>query len=317
MTLTITLVADGLIVQTSDHRLTEQPGSMLITDEEPKQMYALADDWAAVVGFAGIGYVRTDSRIIRASDIAYDAVTKAGRKAGFAATADAIATGATRWLRAVTGDRRHSFVMAGLVVQSPEVITRVAVISNWQRPDVGADAVVATIDTAARDHFDVSIFDTYEPAVLAMGCHPAVRQAELFRIKRMANAKRSTRQIASVMSYVNGAASQRPAAKDAVSRHCTSVAILLSRRQINGEATAHTEGREQPVPVLQGNAVFRNALERTVAELQAKGEIAPGIVAPPRSSTFAKSVPVEFRDLPYTTPADPLWVDSEKTAHNL
>jgi hypothetical protein len=266
MTLTMSLVADGLIVQSADHRLVELPSGRVVDDAEKKQLVIQMGTAVAVVSFAGVGAVAGRGR---ASELLYDTAVNAGEP--FQVSLDQLLQklrlDATEWLRGVRGDwRRHSFVVAAIENVGDEVITKVSLVSNYQRINSQDGPTLQVQDNPqALDSFNVSSQIVSEPTVLVAGMHPAVGEKDRLALTRLVRDRRMTIQLARRMAYVNRAAASRTHARGMISPHCTTAAQLLARTQINGMTIAHTDQeREIPIETVMAGFDTRPVLEEAI-----------------------------------------------------
>ena len=132
MTLTMTLAANGLLVQSADHRLMRVPDGSLYDDAEPKHLFVQSlGGQASVVSFTEYE-VRLRARV--GSVVPGGKRTAGQSRASLEDIAEAVCVPVAKdWLQGIVGDRRHTFTMAGFNVKEAEVETRIALISNWQR----------------------------------------------------------------------------------------------------------------------------------------------------------------------------------------
>ena len=305
----MTLAAAGLLVQTADHRLVTLPDRALLDDAEPKHVQVQSLRWCAAVSFAGVGEVRGRGR---ASAVLYRAITDANADASFEDVATAVADAGTVWLRGVASDaRRHTFVMGGFLFGdderlAEEIPTRLAVISNHQRLGTKAGPDLSLHDVPVLDRFAVSVIDVVEPLVLITGMHPAVRADERARLARLVNRRRTTRQLAAAMAYINEAASERPEAAGAISPHCTSVAMLVGTGQVKGMGRAHAAAPQRDAPIASARPGFDEAeILRRAVEAEGRDWSTGQVV----SATFVAGWPsdVVSSGSPYADHEDPLW----------
>lgn len=266
MTLTMSLVADGLIVQSADHRLVELPSGRIVDDAEKKQLVVQLGTAVAVISFAGVGAVAGRGR---ASELLYDTAVNAGQP--FQVSLDQLIQKlrlkSTAWLRGVRGDRRrHSFVVAAIEDVGDAIITKVSMVSNYQTIDSQEGPVLQVQDNPqALDSFTVSSQIVSQPTVLVAGMHPAVDEKDRLALTRLVRDRRMMIQLARRMAYVNRAAASRPQARGMISPHCTTAAQLLARTQINGMTIAHTDQeREIPIETVMAGFDARPVLEEAL-----------------------------------------------------
>lgn len=308
MTLTMTLGANALLVQSADHRLSRLDGS-LYDDEEPKQLLVQSmGRQASVVCYSGVGEVPGRGR---ASELLYSAVSALDTHASLQDVAEAVREAGTRWLRGVSGDRRHSFTLAGLVVRPDDRVieTHVGLISNRQRVREIRRSRALTEDTdRATDDFVITWLDEWddgEPVLLATGTHQAVHDGEALRLTRLVRSRRSTAGLARAMATVNRTAAGR---STAISPNCTTASFLLGRTQINGMSLGHTSAGDAEVAIPRAICGFdlRTLLADVLAEVPNRF---PDFVGTPQmrpSSSYAESLPFGTTGSPFAHPDDPL-----------
>ena len=241
MTLTVSLLADGLIVQSADHRLLEIPSGKIVTNFEKKQFVVqLSGPCLATISFAGLGAVEG----YPTSQLLYDTALKAGGpgQVSLDQFIEDLRRNATKWLRRVPVDNRHhSFVVAGIELVEDEVVTKVSLVSNYQTI-TGQEGLDLQVDNSvhASESFAVSSYVVGEPIVLVAGMHAAVPRSDRLALTRMVRNRRRTIELARRLAYINRWAALR--AEDNVSPECTTAALLLGCTQINAMTRAHREG---------------------------------------------------------------------------
>lgn len=306
MTLTISLAADGLLVQSADHRLTNLATGTIVDDAEKKQLViSLANNGAVAICFSGVGEVAGRGR---ASEILFQAAVEAGPlfEVSMDQLLESLGAKSTAWLRGVRGDTRHSFVAAGFDVTSTEIVTRVALVSNCQRIAGQEDSMLVVADHLPEQVFEVSTAVITEPIVLVAGMHPAVARSDRLALTRLARNHRQTIQIARRMAYVNRAAAATSAARDAVSPHCTTVSLVVGRTQINGMTLAHTTSEHEiPIEHVSAGHDDRDFIAAAIKEVWR--ELGRTDTPVQRgSSTCAINLPWLTRGSPYASPSDTL-----------
>jgi hypothetical protein len=307
MTLTISLIADGLIVQTADHRLMGSDRAPCTEDDAPKQLVATAKTWATSICFAGVAQLGHRGR---ASEVLHKAIEGTNVSASFIDAVNAMANGLTRWMAGATGDTRMSVTMAGFVAGEEVRLTQVALVSNWQRLSGEHNSMLLTADVPmAENRFAVSDAIVTTPVTLVSGWCPAVRDDERIRLTRLVRQKRTLEQLARAMAYINRAASERKEAKETISPACTSVAVVVGPTQINGRSLAHVDEAEREVVVPKAWCGFdlRGYMAKVVAEVW-RNEGLPGAPQTLPSSTFTPGRTGANGGSPYANPDDRFFV---------
>lgn len=308
MTLTISLVADGLVVQSADHRLVELPSRRIVDDAERKQLVVQLGMGTAVISFAGIGGVRGRRS---ASQLLYDTAVKAGEpfQISLDELVDELRRTSTEWLHAVRGDRRHSFVVAAMEDVGDQIVTRLLLVSNYQTITGQRSSTLQVEDEPrALDNFSVSSEVVGEPTVLVAGMHPAVRDEDRIALTRMVRDRRKSIQLARRMAYVNRNSASRSQAEGMVSPHCTTAALLLSRTQINGMTLAHTDQeREIPIEIVQVGTDQRRMMQEALKKVwREQGYVGTPVLR--GSSTTGKTLKGTTAGSPYADSGDSLFV---------
>jgi hypothetical protein len=308
MTLTLTLAGDGFIVQSADHRLVGVPTKQVVDESERKQLLVQLGDGAAAVCFSGVGFTSTGRR---ASQVLYEAALNAGPpfETSFDAVAESIRSASESWLRGVRYG--HSFVMSGFESTDDAILTRVAMISNYQRlqgemNEHGREAPVVVDAELTAGRFVISSVEVTEPVVLVAGMHPAVTIAERQRLTRAMRKRRLSSQLARSLAYVNATASIREAAKRGISADCTTISLVVGRRQINGMTRAHGDREIEVVTeIVQPGNDMRAILQTAIEQIWREQGLS-GTPIQRASSTLAIPLRRETRGSPYMRADEPL-----------
>jgi hypothetical protein len=301
----MTLAANGLLVQSADHRLIRVKDGSVYDDSEPKHLFAQSmGGQASFISFAGVGEVPGRGR---ASKVLYRAVSEPlDSKASFEDIAEAVREAGTHWLRSVRGDRRHSFTMAGFHIEDQKVETRIALISNWQRVGTIERSRVTTTDAAdASNDFAVTWMDEWddgEPVLLTTGLSDAVHDGDALRLTQLVRRRRTLEGLSRAVAHVNRTAAGR---SSGISPHCTTVSLVIGRTQVNGISLGHSRDGEQEVPIPSAMTGFdlRSVLGDAVAEIWEK-EGLTGVPQVRPSSTFGASLPFRTEGSPFANPSD-------------
>ncbi len=308
MTLTISLVADGLVVQSADHRLVELPSQKVIDDAERKQLVVQVGTGAAAISFAGIGDIPGRGR---ASQLLYDTAVKAGLpfEVSLDKLVDDLRHNSSEWLRVVGGDRRHSFVVAAIETVGDQVVTKLSLVSNYQTISGQQGSSLQVQDEPrARDSFSVSSVLVGEPTVLVAGMHPAIRDEDRVALTRMVRDRRMSIQLARRMAYVNRSAASRSQAQGMISPHCTTAALLLGCTQINGLTLAHTDQEQEiPIEIVMAGADERRIVQEAIEKVW-REEGRTDTPVQRGSSTSAVALKGITAGSPYANPSDSQFV---------
>jgi hypothetical protein len=302
VTLTINLVADRLIVQTADHRLmaSDRP---LPDDDTPKQFVASGKGWAAAICYAGVAQLRGRGSV---SKILCEALEAAKASSSFLDVAGALADRASRWMAPATGERRLSITMAGITAGAGQGLTRIALVSNWQRLGEERDSMLLVESLLeAQNRFEVTDATVTAPVTVVSGWWPAVRDKDRIDLTRLVRRRRTIDELARATAHVNRVAAKRPEAKCTISSACTSIAVVVGPTQANGRSLAHADDgeREIVVPKVWCGFDLPGYMGKVVAEVWRQQGL-PGVPQTVPSSTFVIGGPEPSGPSPYANTND-------------
>lgn len=155
MTLNITVLSQGHIWLSSDHRLWDEDKARMVSDHSNKIVHVVESDWHGVVTYTGVGrvgYRDTSEYIVKwLSGMGSLTLDEA---------VDAIARRGTTWLGTLRVRHNHTFVVAAFY----DGMASVTAISNFQRLGSPPSGAVTDVLEVSR------LYAGRRPQVLVTGC---------------------------------------------------------------------------------------------------------------------------------------------------
>lgn len=240
MTLNITLLAEEMIYQSADFRLTDANTGGLITDSSSKLVVVGGFNLQGFVTYTGVGQWKAKSTAdwitewLTGHDVAPDEVAERIRQKG------------TSWLkrieRATKSRQRHSFVIAAFPNGRPTAW----VISNFES--------VAGIEAAFPEPaLRVSRLSFRgKPRVLITGQKPSVDRNARRRLEHLSAGPSDPPRIRRVLTEMNEAAAIHPRSRGTISAACLVVSFLSDGSgfaQVSPEATVDIRNMRGGMPM--------------------------------------------------------------------